>query len=311
MRNLTRSLLLSILLPASLAASTASSAVAVSPDGGVLLAGSASGVQRSTDGGATWKQVLRVATDREGYVVASIAFDPESSDVYAATTAGLFRSADRGVTWNDEDLLGGTMPGRVIFDPVKKSTMYVATADGLYMTSDRGASWKEISPNGRHFAIRSLSIREKPFTIYAINEEGLFASSDRGATWKALTDERDDLSAVAFQPPATLHLSANGSHYLRSEDAGETWSAAARQWPHFSDFFVVSDAAYATASGATWRTTDRGESWTELKSENGLALRTLVAHPKKRGVIWAAGAKQAVVSSADGGTTWKTLALSK
>jgi photosystem II stability/assembly factor-like uncharacterized protein len=276
-------------------------AIAVSPDGAVVLAGSPAGVYRSTDGGKSFSQVL--PPRGENFVVASVAFDPASRDAFAATAAGLFRSDDSGATWSDADLLGGTMPGKIVFDPTKKSTLYVATADGLYVTGDRGAKWQEISPNGRHFSIRSLSLRAKPITLYAINEEGLFASTDRGASWNALIDERDDLSSVAFEPPSTLHLSANGAHYLRSVDGGTNWERESQQWPHFSDFFVVAGNVYAAAKGATWRSTDAGKSWAQWKSDDEFPVSTLVADPKQRSVVWAAGTR-GISTSADGGKSW-------
>jgi len=300
---------LALLLAANAAAEQAAtpsgvSTLALSPSGAVMLAGSPAGIFRSTDSGSSWKQVLKGEDELD---VASFAFDPSSSDVFVSTTLGLFRSTDAGVTWSGDDLLGGVMPGKIVFDPAKKS-MYVASAAGLYVTTDHGATWKEISPNGRHFAIRSLTVREKPYTLYVINEEGLFASIDRGPSWRALTDARDDLSVVAFEPPATLHLAANGSHYLRSSDAGATWETPSRQWPHFSEFFVMSGSIYASASAATWRSTDGGKSWAQWKTSDELPLRSLIADPKKRGVVWGA-APHGILTSADGGRSWTTRRL--
>lgn len=304
-----RSKVLASLVPLLLAAtssivhaaqSSGVSALAVAPSGNALLAGAASTIYRSTDRGASWSRVW----SSDDVFVASLAFDPFSSDAFAATTAGLFRSADGGSTWSDTDLLGGTMPGKIVFDPVQKSTLYVASADGLYVTNDRGHSWREISPNRRHFAIRSLAVRTKPFTLYVVNEEGLFSSTDRGASWSSLTGERDDLNAVEFEPPATLHVAANGSHYLRSDDGGKTWKSPAREWPHFSDFFVVGSSVYARSDAAIWRSADRGATWKKWKADDELPLRALVADPQKKGVVWAPALHDGVFISADDGATW-------
>lgn len=280
------------------------SAIAVSPNG-VIVAGGATGVFRSADGGVTWKHVIN---PREGFQTASIAFDPGSSDVFVSTTVGLFRSADGGSSWSEEDLMGGVMPGKLVFDPEKTSTLYVASADGLYVTTDRGAKWKAINPNGRHFAIRSLSFREKPFTLYVVNEEGAFASTDRGASWNAQIDERDDLTAIAFQTPATLHLAANGSHYLRSSDGGTTWEPAVREWPHFSDFFTIGRDVFASTADAIWRSTDGGRTWSEWN--RGTAAGLLLADPRRPRVIWSGSPGGGIATSTDGGKSWKHLRLS-
>lgn len=277
------------------------SAFGVSPGGSVLLAGAPTGIYRSTDGGASWKLVRR---SEAGFDVASFAFDSATADVFVATTKGLFLSPDGGKNWSNKDLLGGVTPGKLVFDPEKKSTLYAATAAGLYVTSDRGASWKPISPNGRDFAIRSLAVRDKPFALYAINEEGLFMSSDRGETWATLTEDRDDLSAVAFENPSTLHVAMNGSHYMRSGDGGETWEATAQEWPHFSDFFVVGGKVYASSHEATWSTSDGGKSWSVWKKHADVPLRAIMADPKKRDVLWVIGSK-GILLSRNGGKSWQ------
>jgi photosystem II stability/assembly factor-like uncharacterized protein len=304
MRILLSILLATVLTAGSVAAATSAPAVvsafAVSPSGSVLLAGTADGLFRSSDGGKSWKQVM---SGGEDFAVASVAFDPSApSDVYVATSLGLFRSTDLGSTWGDKDLLGGSKPGEIAFDPARKGTLYAATADGLYASSDRGASWKGINPNGHTFSVRSLAVRPKPFTLYVINEEGLFASTDRGVSWRPLTDERDDLSAVEFAPPATLHVAANGAHYLRSDDDGNSWEVA--KWPHFSDFFLAGDAVYAAAKDAMWRSTDGGKTWASWKSAEELPVRSLVSDPKKAGVLWGAALRDGILISTDGGTTW-------
>lgn len=301
-----RSLLFSLFVLSTVSAFAAdlpATVTAVAPSSDAILAGTAAGVFRSADGGTTWKQVLAGGED---FVVASIAFDPSApSDVYAATSKGLFRSTDGGATFSEEDLLHGSVPGEIVFDPTHKGAMYVASSDGLYGTADRGATWKPLNPNGSTFSVRGLASRTKPFTLFVVNEAGLFASSDRGATWRALSDERDDLTAVAFQSPSTLHVATNGSRCLRSVDDGKTWQQSAQKLPHFGQFFLAGGAIYASAKDAMWRSDDAGATWSQWEND-GTPLQLVRAG--KNNSLWGA-ANDAVMLSNDGGKSWRDIKL--
>ena len=99
---------------------------------------------------------------------------------------------------------------------------------------------------------------------------------------------------VAFDPasPSTVFVLTHSSQYsfrliptrlLRSDDGGATWTDLSEGspplggWPQ--DIWFDSTSSPSAVYAIGWRSTDRGESWTELSPEE--ADRTWVQHSKE------------------------------
>src|SRR5262249_10536842 len=100
-------------------------AVAGGPASPRYLAISA-GVQRSTDGGATWSLVVSGLTDLNVLAIAV-----GSSAVYAGTGSGIFKSTNGGTSWtlSNIGLVGGSVVALAI-DPVTQSNVYAGSLSG-------------------------------------------------------------------------------------------------------------------------------------------------------------------------------------
>ena len=123
--------------------------LAVSPmESNCILAATSAGFFRSTDGGATWKQV---SPRLKGVVPHEIVFVPTDDRVlFATTSAGLYRSDDQAETWSQvsggiphTDLMG------IAVHPDGR-TMCVAdfTWGGIFRSTDAGRSWKRMPVEG-------------------------------------------------------------------------------------------------------------------------------------------------------------------
>ena len=183
------------------------------------------GVYRSTDAGATWKNVGL----EDVPFIQAIIVDPKNPDVAVAggnsvgfgilwrplpataTTAnrGIFRTVDGGKTWTKvfsaEDSIGVV---DLCSDPSNPATLYAAifhpasgfgdsakeaTSD-IVKSADGGATWTPLSSTGLPEKARGrLGIAVAPETggrrLYAIMEQGFFRSDDGGATWQQSTKD--------------------------------------------------------------------------------------------------------------------------
>lgn len=226
------------------------------------------GVYRSTDGGATFRNVGLEAT-RD---VPGIALDPRDPDVaYVAALGrlwgpnperGVFKTADGGATWQhvlkvDAD----TGACAVAVDPGSPDTVYAA----LYARRRTPWSYTGVSTKG-----------------------GLFRSDDAGRTWKKLTaglptrTGRIGLSIFPGDPKILLAV-------VESDEGGSGRDP-------FDD---------RSAVGGVFRSEDRGESWTRVSDINfrPFYFSKIVVDPKDANRVYLPGWDVAI--SEDGGKTFR------
>ena len=97
----------------------------------------ATGVHRSSDGGATWSR-----SGLDGHTVTDLVW--LGPFLYAASDRGLFRSEDAGRSWQPlGEGLTGVVPVRLLFPlaPESGAEAFVGTDKGVYRTADGGMRW--------------------------------------------------------------------------------------------------------------------------------------------------------------------------
>ena len=136
------------------------------------------GVQKSTDGGATWNFVGLANQD-----VSLLAIDPLQPKVlYAAVTSnprGLFKSTDSGASWSAiNNGLAQVTVRALIVDPDRTNVLYLATSGfGVFKSTDSGASWAPFNNGLTNLDVQSLMIvRHASNGRYGRRPDGL----DRG-----------------------------------------------------------------------------------------------------------------------------------
>jgi photosystem II stability/assembly factor-like uncharacterized protein len=159
--------------------------------GGGAYAGSAVGLFRSEDAGATWRPTQQgLPAD---LTVFTIAIDPrETSTVYAAGGEGVFKSVNDGATWFESDT--GIPPARgcgncgingLAIDPAAPSTIY-ASGVAVFKTVDGGATWRpSLDLKGWAIEVGPLAMDvRRPSLLYLGEEQrGLVRSTNGGAHW--------------------------------------------------------------------------------------------------------------------------------
>jgi photosystem II stability/assembly factor-like uncharacterized protein len=165
------------------------------------------GVYKTTDGGKTWAQVLKINDDTG---VSDIAMDPESPDtLYAAA----YERRRTPFGFN-----GGGPDG------------------AIYKTVDGGATWKKLTKglpyeNGGDVGRIGLDIyRKNPNIVYAIVQHekgGTYRSEDKGETWKKMGDTNPRpsyYSQIRIDPNNDLRIWELGAQMYFSEDGGKTFT---------------------------------------------------------------------------------------
>jgi photosystem II stability/assembly factor-like uncharacterized protein len=187
---------------------------------------------------------------------------------FGATGGGMWKTTDGGTTWKavGDDQFGTSSVGAVAVADSNPDVAYagmgetelrgnIIQGDGVYKTTDGGKTWKHVGLSDTQAIARIRIDPGNPDTVFVAalghpygpnDERGVFRSTDGGASWKKVLfrsskagavdlclDPRDPrvLYAAIWEVSRTPHsLSSGGadSGLFRSTDGGETWTELTR-----------------------------------------------------------------------------------
>ena len=236
---------------------------------------------------------------------------------YMGTTGGgVWKSSDAGQHWDNisDGFFGGSI-GAVSVAPSDHNVIYVGGGEGtvrgnvssgygVFKSIDAGKTWTHMGlANSRHIP----RIRVNPTNadivyaavlgnIYKANDDrGVYKSTDGGRTWRKTLFANEQAGAV------DLIIDPNNPRVLYAS----TWR--------------IQRTPYSLSSGgegsALWKSTDAGETWTEISSHKGFAQGTLgiigvTVSPLNSDRIWAIVENKdqgGLYRSDDGGATWNLI----
>ena len=229
-----------------------SNTVWVSAQGPLWTSGGERGLYKTTDGGKSWKQVLKTKDKWTG--VTSLLMDPTNPNkLYAATWsrqrtvaayvgtgpgAGIHTSDDGGETWTElKTGLPSSNKGKIgmAISPMNPDVIY-ATIEidnrkgGFYRSENQGASWEEMSEEvgagtGPHY-YQEIFADQHQFDRVYIASNNSKVSNDGGKTWTLIDTKRKhvDDHAFAFHPtdPDFVLIGSDGGIYM-SYDKMKNW----------------------------------------------------------------------------------------
>jgi photosystem II stability/assembly factor-like uncharacterized protein len=208
--------------------------------------GAGGGIYKSTDGGATWRQLSNgLTTGTDGVVQANLAVAPsDARRVYAAIAlgrgTGIYRSDDAGESWvrittdgRPAGRIGGGDLPRLAVHP-KNPDIVIAVSIVTYKSVDGGKTWTGIrgAPGGDDY--QNVWINpNNPDIILLASDQGAIITVNGGQTW----------SSWYNQPTAQLyHVAADNafpySVYSGQQESGSVGIASrgidgqitAREW---------------------------------------------------------------------------------
>ena len=230
-------------------------ALALAPsDPTIIVAGTTTGIFRSTDAGASWNRISPLGHP-EIKNINSVAIDPQNPHaIYAGTWHLPWKTTDGGTSWksihagmiDDSDVMTLTLDRR------SPQTVYATACSGIYRSTNGAARWAKVpgipasSRRTRAFA----QDREAVDTFYAGTTEGLWVSENGTTTWRLATSKDLVVNAVVSLPGGALLVGADGAGVLRSDGRGAGWQRANAG---FSERFV-SRIAFDVARGRLFAT---------------------------------------------------------
>ncbi|HMB54227.1 MAG TPA: glycosyl hydrolase, partial [Thermoanaerobaculia bacterium] len=212
------------------------------------------GVYRTTDGGATWQNVLWVS-DEAGAV--DLALDPSNPRVLYATFwqvvrkpwdmisggpgSGLFKSTDGGDTWVEltEGLPEG-IKGKlgVAVSPAQPNRVWAlvehAEEKGLYRSDDGGGSFRLVSDDNNlmqrpWYYTHVYADPQDADTVYVLNV-GMWKSIDGGKSFTPIRTPHGDNHDLWIDPDdPRVMVEANDGGANVSTNGGRSWSTQTNQ----------------------------------------------------------------------------------
>lgn len=277
-------------------------------------------------GGAGWQPTGRIGPG----VVTALAVDSRDPQiVYAGSptvwrngeiqsSGTLHRSADGGRTWLKTRLVGVTA---MVAHPRVAGTAYVATEfDGVFKTTDHGRTWLATNRGLGDFVVESLAIdAASANVVYAGTGwdygDGVFKSANGGRRWRAFGLSDYFVNELAIDSRTqTLYAAAWDPQFAHDPNLLAVSRNAGRSWMQQTDRTgITSLAAHPRAANTVFVATSRGV----LKSTDGARMWRLtglrhsgvsvLVHPQRSRVLYAAGRGRGVFTSANGGRTWSAL----
>ncbi len=219
-------------------------AVYMFPDGQTAFAVGGSYGSKSTDGGQSW---TRTTIGGTLYAV----FFANSSIGYAAGNAGLlYRTSDGGATWVlKNSYWNRTIDSIWVPDSNAPDTVYYTVANAastLARSTDGGATFQIVNlPEIGNAAMSDLFFKDAGTAWTAGGNGEIFKLS--GGIWsKKITPVTVSLSAIAFAPDGLNGWAVGmGGTILRTTDAGESWTQVG------SELGVLENLAGVTVVSAT------------------------------------------------------------
>ncbi len=250
--------------------------LAISEDDKLMFAGNdTGGLNRSTDGGETWEDVLRgfhaggssaiiIDPTNKNRVIAEGHTQTSTSKMSTFETNGLYLSEDAGYTWK-----------QVLSQPSSASTHDTREALAFdrssYSEAIGGCSVAYWSRAWKLQGDGGAPLEENQVVATSADKAGLWKTTDGGKTWTVVNSTMSD-GVVKVHPEGKAVYVANVDGFHVSYDGGRTFKTVLSGRMILGLDVVATegyeDYVWVCDGEGVWRSTDCGESFTEISANN-------------------------------------------
>jgi photosystem II stability/assembly factor-like uncharacterized protein len=281
--------------------------------GNVLIAvGQQGAILRSIDGARSFRAATNPTTDTD---LRAVAWHAASDAWLAAGTAGrILRSTDEGKSWTVVQSSVALDFHTLFVDPQTRNVLIGGDRGTVGISSDGGASFR--------FTTLAMSAPVSPITKFFRHGElllgagtlgRLITSTDDGTSWQVRQTATSAMFIDSSADPrrGTIVVTGHDGTMLRSADVGSTWEALQVTTDDRAHFMssVHFDAARNVLvaighNGSIARSDNGGVGWISW-SIGPFELRGVIADTR-RDLLAAYGPGGLLMTSVDGGGTWRT-----
>ncbi len=232
---------------------------------------------------------------RGGRVVAVAGSYHDSNTFYfGGAGGGVWKTVDAGQYWRcvSDGFFTTSAVGALAVAPSDSNVIYAGTGettiridvthgDGVYKSIDAGRTWANIGLKDTRFIGKIRVHPENPDIVWVAalghafgpnKERGVFKSMDGGKNWQQVLFVSEKAGAVDL-----------------SIDTSNPRILYATIWEAYRSFWQISSGG---PESSLWKSTDGGETWTNISTKQGLPKGTLgkigvAASPAKTGRVWA------------------------
>ena len=249
-----------------------------------------------------------------------------------AADGGVYKTADHGTTWLQKRVLikgakavtlGNDPITAIAIDPEEHTAIYAGTLErGIVASLDGGDSWQELS-KGPVGHIQSIAVDTKnKCTVYATMGNKVYKTQNCSRDWGQIFFDPDltkifTTIALDWFNPTILYAGSSQGDIYKSTDTGLSWQVVKRASASVKQILVDNRDSrilyIATVGDGIWKTMDGGATWVQIKQQlqnyNGAARVETLAEDNAQTQTIYLGSKYGLLSSTDGGETWKSITL--
>lgn len=252
------------------------------------------GLQKTTDGGASWT-LLYDKHDVGEFDFYFLNAETGFLAVCDYDSLRFLKTENAGITW---DVINTTYG----FDPIDiqffdQNHGIVIGESAIIKTADGGLTWENVTPEPGYAEYSAAKYRSGD-EVYVIGRSGnlnmlFLKSTDGGSTWQIILIEGVSRARAIALPDENTIVIAESTSIYKSGDNGDTWIKSVFPNPDYfyikSLLFPTPQVGYALGHGEfsnIVKTTDGGNTWFPIETNVSSALNAAYFFDEFNGVVF-------------------------